>query len=173
MNNASTAATPATTPHAGRRSPSAYAAHAAHDERRHRGFHERGAVPHHERVIDGEQRAADERRAAVSATRARHSAARPSIMAASEEPDATGTVRACQVPTPKALNAAYSSAVNTGAMIHRIPVVRPPLAPERPIARVVHPRALVVPDDADRARDRRIRAQPERAQRQRPRRECR
>ena len=33
--------------------------------------------------------------------------------------------------------------------VHRVPGVQRPGAEERPVARVVHPRALVVPDDAD------------------------
>ena len=37
-------------------------------------------------------------------------------IAMAARPDATGTTRACHVPTPKTSNAAYSSAVNTGAM---------------------------------------------------------
>ena len=44
-------------------------------------------------------------------------ARRPAINAMmAMSPEATGTVRACHVPTPNVRNAAYSAAVITGAM---------------------------------------------------------
>ena len=44
---------------------------------------------------------------------------------------------------------AYSSPGEYRRDEHRVPLVGPPRAPQRAVARVVHPRAFVVPDDPD------------------------
>ena len=49
--------------------------------------------------------------------------------------------------------------------VHRVPAVGRPRAPERPVARVVDPRALVVPHDADRRAPRRVGGRIDAAQR--------
>src|SRR4029453_7007616 len=55
--------------------------------------------------------------APMSAGRLPPVAARPAASAAiANNPDASGTVRACQVPTPSSRKATYSRHVNTGAM---------------------------------------------------------
>ena len=53
----------------------------------------------------------------MSAARRPPTAASPAArQAMAKRPDASGTVRACHVPTPKARNAAYSRPVKTGLM---------------------------------------------------------
>ena len=114
VKNASTAAMPATTPHSGRRLACAYAAHAttmnivivdSMSAARFQATHVKLAAS-----------TAPPMSAVRSACRL-VAACSPAMSAMiARRPEATGTVRACQVPTPNTLNAPYSSAVNTGAM---------------------------------------------------------
>ena len=65
-------------------------------------------------------------------------------------PVSSETSRACRTPTPNSANDTYSSPVKTGAMYIGFQASCVHASEQRPVARVVHPRAFVVPDDADR-----------------------
>ncbi len=117
VKNASAVATPAKSPHSPRRSPTAYAAHPTVisavivDSISAARFH----ITHVKSTASSAPPINATRRP-VNASRVPHSADSPSINAPSAStPEATGTVRACQVPTPNAENTPYSSAVKTGA----------------------------------------------------------
>ena len=109
---------------------------------------------HHVDVVGREQRAGDESRAP-----ARRCAPTPEReqRAPTTKPASSDTSRACRTPTPNGLERRRTRApVNTGAMysgFHSSCDQRPE---QRLVARVVDPRALVVPDDADGGRPRRI-----------------
>ena len=104
-------------PHAGRRSPIAYAAQATTmkavivDSISAARFH----ITHVKSTASTAPPMSATRRP-TAASRDPHSAESPIMIATSDStPDATGTVRACQVPTPNVENARYSSPVKTGA----------------------------------------------------------
>jgi hypothetical protein len=135
---------------------------AHHDRRRHRAFHDRGAVVHRGGVVGGEQdrrgeagpASADAGDAAAEgndrdhAERHRHEARLPRA-------DAERRERAVLEPGEDRRH------------VHRIPVVGAPRAPEGAVAGVVRPRAFVVPDDADGGAPRRIGGGVEAAQQRR------
>ena len=126
-----------------------------HDEHRHRRFHERGAVPHDERVVGGEQEAAECCRTAV-----RHRGESPHQRQNRNEARRHGHgARLPGADAERAKRRRFQGREHRRDE-HRIPRVGPPDAPQRLVAGVVHPRAFIVPDDADAGLCRRVGGEP-------------
>ena len=130
------------------------------DEGGHGRFHERRAVPHDEDVVGREQPGAHHRRAPATcgpqAERERRDGAQP-----------RGNGHDTGLPRPDAELAERGvfERGEDGRHEHGVPGVGSPRAPERAIAGVVRPRALVVPHDADGAVSGRICGEPDEPER--------
>ena len=115
-----------------------------HHERDHRCFHERRPVPHHVDVVGRDERARNESGLAAGepahAAREEHDRRQPGQFR-----DKAGLPQADAEERERHVLEAGEDRRD----VHRVPAVLHPCAEHRHVAGVVHPRALVVPDDAD------------------------